>query len=95
MTKMMLSTEEVEHVATLSRLNLTDEEKQAMCQDLSNMVNYFGKLSEVDTTNVKDVNVNYGALREDVEEESLAQAEVLKNAPSKNDAYFVVPRVVD
>jgi aspartyl-tRNA(Asn)/glutamyl-tRNA(Gln) amidotransferase subunit C len=56
------------------------------------------KLSEIDTENVEplifmsdEVNV----LREDVAEETITQAEALKNAPKKDSDYFRIPKVLD
>lgn len=94
---MKISKKEVEHVAQLSRLNLTDEELETMTGQLDNILSYVDKLGELDTSGVKPTTHVFSvsnAFREDVERESLSQAEAVKNGPQQDGEMFQVPRVI-
>lgn len=49
---MVLTKKEIEHIALLVRLELTDEEKEMFANQLSSVLDYVGQLQQVDTTNV-------------------------------------------
>jgi aspartyl-tRNA(Asn)/glutamyl-tRNA(Gln) amidotransferase subunit C len=95
---MEITEEIVDHIAHLARLEFNGDAKIAIRQDLSRIIQFIDKLSEIDTENVEplifmsdEVNV----LREDVAHETLSQAEALKNAPKKDSDYFRIPKVLD
>ncbi|MBM3459083.1 MAG: Asp-tRNA(Asn)/Glu-tRNA(Gln) amidotransferase subunit GatC [Armatimonadetes bacterium] len=93
-----LSLAEVEHVALLTRLRLTDEEKQKLTEDLNVILEQFDRLQQVDTTDVPPTAHAVpltNVFREDAVRPSLARAEALAGAPEGRDEYFVVPRVVE
>ncbi len=94
---MKISKKEVEHVAHLARLNLTDEELEKMTGQLDNILSYVAKLDELDTTGVIPTSHVFSvsnAFREDVEKESLFQAEALKNGPQQDGEMFQVPKII-
>lgn len=87
----------LEKVAHLSRLNIKPEEETKLLQDMSDILSWVEKLNELDTEGVtplthmtQEVNV----FRPDVAENSISQANALKNAPAKDDQYFKVPKVL-
>jgi aspartyl-tRNA(Asn)/glutamyl-tRNA(Gln) amidotransferase subunit C len=95
---MEITEETVDHIAHLARLEFKGEAKNAIRQDLSRIIQFMDKLSEIDTENVEplifmsdEVNV----LREDVAVETITQNEALKNAPKKDSDYFRIPKVLD
>lgn len=94
---MKITREEVEHVATLAKLNLSEKELAKMTGQLDTILSYVAKLDELDTagvvptTHVFDIN---NAYREDEVEPSLAQEEALVNGPQENGEAFVVPRII-
>ena len=95
---MEITEEIVDHIAHLARLEFKGDAKIAIRQDLSRIIQFMDNLSELDTENVEplifmsdEVNV----LREDVAQETLSQAEALKNAPKKDSDYFRIPKVLD
>ncbi|MDP2631077.1 MAG: Asp-tRNA(Asn)/Glu-tRNA(Gln) amidotransferase subunit GatC [Candidatus Uhrbacteria bacterium] len=49
---MVLTQKEIEHIALLARLELTDEEKEKFASQLSSVLDYVGQLQQVDTTDV-------------------------------------------
>ena len=57
MSSKIISKKEIEKIAELSRLALTEEEKDLFANDLSNILEYFQDLSKADTKNVNSVDV--------------------------------------
>lgn len=95
---MPLSREDVEHIALLARLHLTDEEKGRYREQLSNILDHFTKLQEADTHGVlpmSSVVVERSRLREDVAGPAMPREDLLRNAPDAEDDQFRVPPVLD
>ncbi len=94
---MSISLEEVEHIAKLARLQLTDEEKKRFQVELGKILEYFNQLKKLDTERVPPMTHAVpieNVLREDRVNPSLPVEEALQNAPEKKDSYFQVPKVV-
>ena len=94
---MKISREEIEHVAKLARLNLSEEELETMTGQLDNILSYVDKLSELDTTGVEPTthaHKKVNAFREDEVKSSLEVDEALSNAPEDNGEMFKVPRII-
>ncbi len=87
----------IENLAHLARLQFTDLEKNEFKTDLQRMITFVEQLKEVDTTNVKPLlhlSDTVNVLREDVLVESISQELALKNAPKKDNNFFLVPKVI-
>jgi aspartyl-tRNA(Asn)/glutamyl-tRNA(Gln) amidotransferase subunit C len=87
----------IDRLSTLSKLSFAGEEREQIKGDLNRMLDLIDKLSEVDTEGVAPLihmTREENRLRPDVATSELSQAEVLKNAPSKDAYYFKVPRVI-
>jgi aspartyl-tRNA(Asn)/glutamyl-tRNA(Gln) amidotransferase subunit C len=98
MNKKKLSTQDVTHIATLAHLGLTPQEITTYQQQLSSIIDFVGKLNEVDTTNVVPTSQVTGlenVFREDDVKPSLTQEQALANAPQKHNGYFVVKAVME
>lgn len=94
---MKISKKEVEHVAHLARLNLTGEELEKVTGQLDNILSYVDKLGELDTSQVTPTTHVFSvsnAFREDVQKESLSQAESVKNGPQQDGVMFQVPKII-
>src|SRR3989304_6121826 len=94
---MPISREEVEHIAKLARLQLTDEEKKRFQVELGKILEYFDQLKKLDTEKVPPMTHAVpieNVLREDQVKPSLPAEEALQNAPEKKNSYFQVPKVV-
>ena len=93
---MKLSIEEVEHIAALARLSLTDAEKRQYSEQLSDILDYAARLDELNTdqipptASVLDINMR---LREDASRPGLPPEDVLKNAAETQENQFKVPPV--
>jgi aspartyl-tRNA(Asn)/glutamyl-tRNA(Gln) amidotransferase subunit C len=94
---MILSREEVLHVAHLARLGLKPEEIEVFIRQLNDILMYVEKLQELDTEGVPPlahVVPVVNAFREDKVQESLPRDQALDNAPAREEGSFVVPRII-
>jgi len=95
---MALDRADVEHIALLARIGLTEEEVEMFREQLSNILEQFETLRDVDTTGVAatgHAGQLQTVLREDVTEDSLEQEEVLRNAPRREGPLFRVKVVFE
>ncbi len=95
---MRLSREQVEHVALLARLEISEEEKERYTHELNQILEHFEALQKLDTENVPPTSHAIpmtNVLREDEPRPSLPREEVLQNAPDPAEGCFRVPRVVE
>ena len=95
---MRLSKEEIEHVALLARLQLSEEEKERLTGHLNQIMVHFEKLQELDTSEVEPTSHSIpveNVFREDVAGPCLPVEDVIANAPETRDDQFVVPQVVE
>ena len=95
---MQLSREEVLHIARLARLGLTKAEVDRLSEQLSNILENFEILQQVDTTGVPPTaqpNTLQNVLKEDEAKPSLPQNEVLANAPQRDGDFFRVRAVLE
>lgn len=95
--KMQLSREEVEHVAALARLGLSEAEITRMQDQLSSILGHIAALDELDTAAIPPtaqvVNLS-NVMRPDVVTDSLPREAVLANAPRQTDGFFEVHAVL-
>ncbi|MDD3149819.1 MAG: Asp-tRNA(Asn)/Glu-tRNA(Gln) amidotransferase subunit GatC [Candidatus Gastranaerophilales bacterium] len=92
----MISKEQVEHVAKLARLALTEEEKEKFAKQFDDILEYFNQLNEVNTENVKPMAhavPSSNVMREDVVVRDCTKEEILSNAPEEEDGFFKVPKI--
>ncbi|MBI5747468.1 MAG: Asp-tRNA(Asn)/Glu-tRNA(Gln) amidotransferase subunit GatC [Nitrospirae bacterium] len=95
---MAISKEEVERVAKLARLLVSEEEKDVLARQLSSILTYVGKLNELNTEGVEPLSHVIdikNVFREDRVRESLSQDLALSNAPEKRDGFFRVPKIIE
>lgn len=94
----MITIKEVEHVAKLARLSLTEEEKTRFSEQIGNILDYFNQLKEVNTGNVKPMAQaipTTNIMREDKVCEAFNRNDILANAPEEENGYFKVPRIIE
>ncbi|ACL19570.1 Asp-tRNA(Asn)/Glu-tRNA(Gln) amidotransferase subunit GatC [Desulfitobacterium hafniense] len=94
---MKISREEVEHVAFLARLELTEEELVTNTEQLNSILDYAAMLEKLNTDDIKPTAHAvplHNVLREDQVKPSMAREKVLANAPDAQDGFFKVPRIV-
>jgi aspartyl-tRNA(Asn)/glutamyl-tRNA(Gln) amidotransferase subunit C len=86
----------VKEIATLARLDLSQEETELFISQFKDILDYVSILDDVDTENVPPAylsSANKTEIREDVIEESVPTQDFLANAPQSKDDYVVIPRV--
>ena len=94
---MPVTIKDVEYLANLAKLELSDEEKKRFQLELSNIIKYIDQLNELNTKNVpitSHVTRLQNVFREDEVLPSLSPDQALANAPEKKDGFFKVPRVI-
>jgi aspartyl-tRNA(Asn)/glutamyl-tRNA(Gln) amidotransferase subunit C len=95
---MKLSREEVLHITRLARLGLTEAEVSRLSEQLSNILEHFEVLQQVDTTDVPPTTQSIdlqNVLKSDEVAASLPQSQVLANAPRREGDFFRVRAVLE
>lgn len=90
---MALTIADVDHVATLARLGLTDAERERMRDQLSTILEHIGELSQLDTESIPptaSVTQMTNVWRDDIVSPSLSPEQVFQNAPRVDEHCFVV-----
>ena len=94
---MKISRDEMEHVAHLARLHLTESELSTMTEQLGMILSYVEKLQELDTSDLPPTTHAISvcnAFREDMVQPSLTRDVALSCSPRHNDEMFQVPRII-
>lgn len=95
---MSISMQDVEHVAKLARLDLTEEEKQTFTGQLNAILKYAEQLNSIDTDGVEPTShvvPMSNVMREDEVRPSLPLDKVFLNAPDEEDGQFKVPAILE
>ena len=99
---MKISRDDVLRVADLAYLDLSESELETYRQQIDDILEYIGKLNELDTANVEpmaqvlaDDQTADATLRDDVVVPCAVAAEILKQAPDPEPPYFRVPKVIE
>lgn len=95
---MSVTKKDVNYVADLARLQLSEEETESLVNDMNQILDYMSTLEELDTSDVEPlehvIDLEY-RLRDDKAKEPLSHEDALKNAPDADTDYFRVPRVIE
>lgn len=89
---------DIDYVAQLARIALTDDEKRRFAEQLGNVLTYVDKLKQVDVAGIAATAHAFEVVnvwQADVPAAPLAVDAALRNAPATRDQMFVVPKVVD
>ena len=92
----MITKDQVEHVAKLARLTLTEEEKELYTKQLSKILDYIDQLNEVKTEGIEPMTQpipTVNVMREDIVKKEYQREEMLKNAPHEEYGFFRVPKI--
>ncbi len=95
---MKITSEEVRHVATLARLDLSRDEQERLAGELDRILEYMDKLNELDTDGVEPLShavdvVN--VLRPDRVVNQPRTEDLLRNAPARDDDFLSVPKIIE
>jgi len=93
-----ISTAEVERVARLARLELTENEKQKLTQDMGEILDYIGELNQAETKNIEPISQISGlsniARADEITNEN-QRDQMLQNAPETKDGFIKVKKVFE
>jgi len=95
---MKITKKDVEQVAKLARLEITETEKEAFTQQLSGILAYVEKLNALKTAGVEPTATVLGqsnVFREDQARPSLPVEKAVANAPESAEGFFVVPKILE
>ena len=92
------SDETIEHISKLALLEISEEEKNKLAKQLGDILKYFEKLNDIDTSNIRPMTHPIEGLknvfREDIPWKSLSNEEALRNAKHTKEGYFKTSKVV-
>ncbi len=95
---MTIDLKTIKHISKLSRISLEDEKAKKLATDLSSIFEFIEKLNELDTkgidplTSIAETTLKF---RKDEVKSQNIREKILKNSPSDNEDFFVVPKVVE
>jgi aspartyl-tRNA(Asn)/glutamyl-tRNA(Gln) amidotransferase subunit C len=92
-----ITKKQVEHMATLAKIELTEEEKQLFTKQLNEILDFFRKIDEVNTTDIPPtyhVTDLTNVFRDDVTRPSMPLEKVFMNTSKKEKSYFKAPRIL-
>ena len=95
---MAITANEVKHVASLAKLEFTDEELQKFTGQMDEIINMVEQLGEVDTTDVpvtSTVTEEVNVMREDVAVKGTDRTLLMKNVQEEKDGLIKVPAIID
>ncbi len=95
---MALSREEVQHIATLARVGLSEEDIARFREHLSEILDYFQRLRQVNTDNVPPTAHTltlHNVMRDDQPGASYEKEDVLANAPQRENDFFAVRAILE
>ena len=95
---MEITKQEVEKVAKLARLELTESEQAAFAKQLSQILTHVETLKQYDTVGVvptATVLGQFNVFRPDMVRPSLSVEQAVDNAPESIDGFFVVPKIIE
>ena len=94
----VISDETIDYVGILSKLELSDQEKEQAKKDMGRMLDYIDKLNELDTSQAEPMSHVFpvhNVFREDVVTNEDLREEILANAPEQKEGQFEVPKTVE
>lgn len=95
---MRISKQEIEHIASLARLSLSEKEKELFGSQLSSILNYMEKLNELDTKDIEPTSHVLplsNVMRDDIPRPSIPREDALLNAPDHTDKFYRVPKIIE
>jgi len=95
---MRISKKKIEHIASLARLHLSEEEKELFSSQLSSILEYMEKLNELDTNDIEPTSHVLplsNVMKDDMLKPSIPREKALMNAPDHTDKFFRVPKIIE
>lgn len=94
---MALTVKEIENIALVARLYISEEEKEIFAEQLNSILDYVDKLKEIDTENIEPliyILSNYNVFRSDEVVPSPSRDEMMANSALTEEGHYKVPRII-
>jgi len=95
---MAVTIKDVEHIAKLAKLEFTDAEKEKFTHQMNQILEYVEQMNKLDTSQVEPLSHVIelsNVFRADEVKQGVSTEEALKNAPSRTEEFFKVPKVIN
>ena len=95
---MSIDKDKIKHTAKLARISFDEKKIESLSKDLSNIFNFIEKLSNINTDKVRPLTSILDQTlrtREDKITDGGIREKILENSPSKNEEFFIVPKVIE
>jgi aspartyl-tRNA(Asn)/glutamyl-tRNA(Gln) amidotransferase subunit C len=95
---MSVTIKDVEHIAKLAKLEFTDAEKEKFTHQLNQILEYVEQMNKLDTNHIEPLSHVIelsNVFRPDEIKQGVSTEEALKNAPSRTEEFFKVPKVIN
>ena len=95
---MEITKKDIEHIASLSMLNLSEDEISGYAKDMQEILSFVDTINELDTDNTEESAFaldSYNVFRKDEVKESLDRELLMQNAPSSNGVQYQIPPIIE
>lgn len=95
---MKINKSDIDHLASLSALNLSEEEEEEYAKDLEEILSFVDKINSLDTNNITESTValdSVNVFRKDEVKESFDRELLMQNAPSSNGIAYQLPPILE
>jgi len=95
---MSINKETVKKISKLARISVSDQQASVLEKNLNSILSFVNQLNELNTEKIQLISTNSSQkliMRDDVVKVSNQKEDILKNAPEKNNSYYIVPKVVE
>ncbi len=95
---MEITKKDIEHIANLSSLNLSEDEIDGYAKDMQEIISFVDKINELDTSDIAESAFaldSYNVFRKDEVKESFDRELLLQNAPSSNGVQYQLPPIIE
>ena len=95
---MSIDKDKIKHVSKLARISLDDKQTNALVKDLTSIFVFIEQLNELNTDKIEPLSSILDKeliLRDDIVDDGKIRDKILANSPSKNEEFFVVPKVIE
>jgi len=95
---MKINKSDIDHLASLSALNLNEEEEEEYAKDLEEILSFVDKINSLDTNNITESTValdSVNVFRKDEVKESFDRELLMQNAPSSNGIAYQLPPILE
>lgn len=93
-----ITSERIKKIADAVRISISEDEAEKYMEQISSIIEYAGKLSELNTDDVQPTThgiVLENVMRDDIPKQSISQEEALGNASEVEDGHFKVPSIME